>query len=195
MDIPPGPQPFEIPPADHEEIKRLLEAKTSWEEITRLEYPDQKWWSVRRATLRHEIHDRGKRNGRPPALKIGPKEIRKIERLREKGGTCQEITETMYPDRNLQNVRKAFMRANMGGEYATRLGRPPRIKLRSIDVRRIKRLRKSKLTWARITALMYPDSHHQVVRKAFLCKKADKATSKEVFAAETEEEAEEEEVE
>lgn len=191
---PPGPQPFEIPPADHEEIKRLLEAKTSWEEITRLKYPDQKWWSVRRAALRHEIHDLDKRNGRPPALKIGPKENQKIERLREKGGTWQEITETMYPDRNVQNVRMAFMRANKGKEYATRLGRPPRIKkLRSIDVRRIKRLRKSKLTWEAVTASMYPDLAPKTVRLAFLRATVDKVTSTKELVAKSDKEEEQEE--
>ncbi|GAB7334670.1 hypothetical protein MBLNU13_g06618t2 [Cladosporium sp. NU13] len=191
----PGPQPFEIPPADHEEIKRLLEAGTSWEEIARLKYPDQKSWTVRRAILRHKIQGRSKRNGRPPAVEIGLKDIKKIAHLREKGATWQEIRETMYPDRSSQSVRMALMRANARKECAMRLGRPPAIKLRSIDVQSIKRLRKSKLTWEAVTALMYPDQNPQTVRLAFLRATVDKATRTKESVAKNKEEQEKEEEE
>lgn len=83
----------------------------SWEEIARPKYPDQKSWSVRRAVLRHEIHDRSTRRGRPSDIKLRFTDARRIRRLQKSKLTWKDVAVLLYPDQNPQKVRLAFLRA------------------------------------------------------------------------------------
>jgi hypothetical protein len=192
-----GPQAFTIPPADFDEIQRLRQANTSWKEIARLKYPDQKRWTVHRAFQRHEeklgvrralLRDEDTpRNvpGRRQAVQIAPAAMQEIKRLLALKMPWREIATLLYPEHNWQNVRVAFLRdeGNHPKHYQA-------LELRRKDIATVRRLRRLKMTWYDVTALLYPDQKWFNVRRAFLRRTGDKVTGEGEPAVSVEEEEE-----
>jgi hypothetical protein len=173
--------------SDIEEIQRLRRAKTPWEKITRMKYPDEDSLSVRKAYLRDKKARDRTRAGRPRALELAPADVQKIERLLGGQTSWQDITVLLYPDHHLWNVRKAFLRWKEDEAHKGR-GRQSDLEFRPKDIREIKRLRKAKRSWQDVTALMYPGRNPSNVRRAFHRQTADKASNEEESDVNTEEE-------
>ena len=166
---PTGPVAFKIAPADLKEIRRLRRAKTSWEEIARLKFPDQGSWTVRRAVQRDEEQRRAKRIGPPRrdlVLGLAPADIREIRQLRQANTSWEEITELKYPGESPSSVRSAFHRDER--MHRNESGRPQAVTIAPDAMEEIKRLRESKTQWRDIAAQLYPEQKWQNVRMAFL---------------------------
>lgn len=170
--------------SDIREIQRLRQANTTWQEITRLKFPDEHHSNVRRVFLRDEETLRTDRKGRPAAIELRAMELREIRRMLELKMQWRDITTLLYPEQNWQNVRRAFLREK--ANHPRPMGRARAIQLQPKDVEKIKHLRGLKLTWSDVAAMAYPGQRWSNVRNAFLRLTAGEATSEGVSAVSNE---------
>jgi hypothetical protein len=163
----------EMNPSDIRDIQSLRQAKTTWEEIKRLRYPDKNRLSVRRAFLREEAKHATKRRSELPALEMNLSDIEEIQRLRRAKTPWEKITRLKYADEDPLSVRQAYLRDKE--RHRTRAGRPRALELAPTDAQKIERLLERRTSWQNIMVLLYPDQHHWNVRKAFLRWEKDEA--------------------
>jgi hypothetical protein len=162
-----APRALEITPADFQEIRRLLEAKMVWEQITLLRYPGENRWNVRKAFLREEAKRGEERRSRLRCVEMNPSDIRDIQSLRQAKTTGEEIKRLRYPDKNRLSVRRAFLREE--AKHATkRRSELPALEMNLSDIEEIQRLRRAKTPWEKITRLKYADEDPLSVRQAYL---------------------------
>ena len=136
------------------DVRRMLEAGSTWEEITTAKYPDKPIRQVRDSF----------RNRRKRRWTLDSDEVAEIQRLREAQNSWQQIATAKYPGKSSGQVRHAFAQHPDG---RGRTGRAV-FRISSADITKVQSLREAKTPWTSIVALMYPNTNVGTVRSDFI---------------------------